>query len=88
MTVIFIIITMEERMDWYSSLDSIENNLEHVCHSLASNNLKLDNLKQICDIVYIEYMVDHTTPLKKYKTSNEVPKAPKKVRRTIKFTNA
>jgi len=75
-------------MDWYVNIDSIEKNLEHVCHSLASKDLKLDNLEQICQLVYIEYMVDHTTPVKKYKPSNEVPKGPKKVRRVLNLTNA
>lgn len=79
---------MEESMDWYANLDSIENNLEHVCHSLASNNLKLDNLKQICEIVLTEYIVDHTTPVKKYKATSQVPKAPRKANRIRKLTNA
>ena len=82
---------MVENTNWYYSLDSIEYNLEHICHSLASNDLKLDNLKQICELVFVEYIVDHTTPDNKYKPSNEVPKAPKapkRVRRTLNLTNA
>jgi hypothetical protein len=75
-------------MNWYSDLDSIETNLEHVCHSLASNNLKLDNLRRICDIVSMEYILSHTTPVNKYKPSNKVPNAPKRVKRTLNLTNA
>jgi hypothetical protein len=81
---------MEENMNWYSSVDSIEYNLEHICHSLASNDLKLDNLKQICELVFMEYIVDHTTPDNKYKPSNKVPNAPKvknRARRTLFETN-
>jgi hypothetical protein len=79
---------MEETMDWYATIESIEYNLEHVCHFLASNDLKLDNLRQICELVSMEYMVDHTTPVKKYKPTSEVPNAPKKARRIFNLTNA
>ena len=54
---------MEDIIEWYSSIEIIENNMEHICHSLASNKLKLDNIRQICDIVYKQWEIDHTTPI-------------------------